>query len=218
MSHAKKLLPVFVVTSYAGLFALGSIALLHILKPERDITWSMVSEYAIGEHGWLMAVAFFLLATAYFGVFFLLRKQIITKRAKIGRWILLLGGLGLLIGGMFTSDPIITPTDQASFADTLHDIGALFAILGTPIAALFITSEIAKKAPWKQYARLLWVLVAVAIVGFVSFVIITALTFDGVYGPDVPIGIPNRISIAAYALWVSSVGLIYAYNSKSSSS
>lgn len=84
MSHVKKLLPVFVVTSYAGLFALGSIALLHILKPERDITWSMVSEYAIGEHGWLMAVAFFLLATAYSGVFFLLRKQIITKRAKIG--------------------------------------------------------------------------------------------------------------------------------------
>lgn len=112
-----------------------------------------------------------------------------------------MGGLGLLIGGMFTSDPIITPTDQASFADTLHDIGALFAILGTPIAALLITSEIAKKAPWKQYARLL-----------------TTLTFDGMYGLDVPIGIPNRISIAAYALWVSSVGLIYAYNSKSSSS
>jgi Protein of unknown function (DUF998) len=40
------------------------LAALHLIKPELDPSWRVISEYAIGSHGWLMAVVFLSLAVA----------------------------------------------------------------------------------------------------------------------------------------------------------
>ena len=41
---------------------LGLLVVLHFFKPEFDPSWRFVSEYAIGDFGWLMKAAFFSLA------------------------------------------------------------------------------------------------------------------------------------------------------------
>ena len=37
---------------------------LHLLEPEFDPTWRFISEYALGQYGWMMHVAFLALATS----------------------------------------------------------------------------------------------------------------------------------------------------------
>ena len=38
------------------------LAALHFIKPELDPSWHFISEYAIGDYGWMMVVAFLSLA------------------------------------------------------------------------------------------------------------------------------------------------------------
>jgi hypothetical protein len=46
------------ITFWAAALFLVLIAVLHILKPEYDPSWRMISEYAIGRFGWVMQLAF----------------------------------------------------------------------------------------------------------------------------------------------------------------
>jgi hypothetical protein len=34
------------------------LAALHFIKPELDPSWQFISEYAIGDYGWIMLLAF----------------------------------------------------------------------------------------------------------------------------------------------------------------
>jgi Protein of unknown function (DUF998) len=43
---------------------------LHVLKPEMDPSWHMISEYALGRHGWIMRLAFISLAISCVALFF----------------------------------------------------------------------------------------------------------------------------------------------------
>jgi hypothetical protein len=52
------------ITFWLAALFLVLLAVLHILKPEYDPSWRMVSEYEIGRFGWAMQLAFFSLATA----------------------------------------------------------------------------------------------------------------------------------------------------------
>src|SRR5688572_28628383 len=99
------------------------LAVLHILKPELDPSWRFISEYAIGDHGWLMALAFCSLATAYAALFVALRSQIRSLDGRIGLGLLLVSALGLTMAGVFTSDPITTVPSAATPSGRLHNLG-----------------------------------------------------------------------------------------------
>ena len=49
-----------------GLFTV-LLAGLHLVKPELEPTWRFVSEYALGQAGWMMTCAFISLATSLLG-------------------------------------------------------------------------------------------------------------------------------------------------------
>ena len=48
----------------AGGITVGLIVILHVLKPEYDPSWRMISEYSLGRHGWVMRLAFLTMAVA----------------------------------------------------------------------------------------------------------------------------------------------------------
>ena len=52
---SRQALLVSLALSVATLLSLGS---LHILSPEFDPTWRVVSEYALGKFGWALAILF----------------------------------------------------------------------------------------------------------------------------------------------------------------
>ena len=51
------------ILASATLFLVLPAALL-MLKPEIDPAWRFISEYSIGHHGWMMALAFLSLAAS----------------------------------------------------------------------------------------------------------------------------------------------------------
>src|SRR5262245_40012906 len=96
-----------------GLAALFLVVLagLHILKPEYDPSWRMISEYEIGRFGWAMQLAFFSLAIASVSAIVAVWSEIKSVIGYIGLVVLLIAATGMTIGGIFPSDPITTGPD-----------------------------------------------------------------------------------------------------------
>ena len=93
--------------SFAGAATFAILlAALHFIKPELDPSWHFISEYAIGEYGWIMVLAFLSLALAYASLLVAIRSQLRTIAGRIGLALLLLSALGLTIAAIFTTDPI----------------------------------------------------------------------------------------------------------------
>src|SRR5690242_7499623 len=66
-----------------GVF-IGLVALLHIVKPEFGPMWRFVSEYSNGPHGWMMRLAFFVMAVGCAAAIAAIRPHVHTKPAKLG--------------------------------------------------------------------------------------------------------------------------------------
>jgi Protein of unknown function (DUF998) len=98
----------------AAVMFLCVLAALHILKPELDPSWRFTSEYAIGDYGWAMMLAFFSLAISYVMLVVAIGSRVKTIARRIGLALLLLSAAGMIIAGIFISDPITANSDAAT--------------------------------------------------------------------------------------------------------
>ena len=66
----------------AAVLALLALAALHILKPEISPSRNMISQYALGRHGWVMALSFgaFAAASACLSAALVLHAQALSGR------------------------------------------------------------------------------------------------------------------------------------------
>jgi uncharacterized protein DUF998 len=191
--------------SFAGAatFAL-LLAALHFIKPELDPSWHFISEYAIGEYGWIMVLAFLSLALSYVSLFVAIRSQLHTIAGRIGLALLLVSALGLTIAAIFTTDPITVSKNAVTTEGTLHNFGGTLGIT-MPFAAALISWKLARNPAWSSARRpLLWA-TGLALVAFlVSFVSLGVMVSrsGGEFGPDVLVGWTNRIETVAYSVWL----------------
>jgi Protein of unknown function (DUF998) len=179
------------------------LAALHFIRPDLDPSWHFVSDYAIGDYGWMMAVAFLALALSYVALFVTLRLQVETLAGRIGLALLLVSAVGLILGGLFTTDPLLASPEARTASGKLHSVGGTLGIV-IPFAAALISWSLARSRGW-SLARvpLLWS-AGLAVLGFlVSAGSLTILLSQsgGTFGPEVPVGWPNRLEIMAYTLW-----------------
>ena len=191
--------------SFAGAATfLVLLTALHFIKPELDPSWHFISEYAIGEYGWIMVLAFLSLALSYVALFVAIRSQVGTVVGKIGLALLLVSALGLIIAAVFTTDPTTVSKNAATTEGSLHNLGGTLGI-AMPFAAALVGWTLSRNAAWSSAKRpLLWA-TAVALVAFiVSFVSMGVMVSQsgGRFGPDVLVGWPNRIEILAYSVWL----------------
>jgi hypothetical protein len=186
------------------------LALMHLLKPEFGPTWRMISEYEIGEWGWVMRIAFFCWAAGFLSLTLSLWPLLQTRSGKVGKWWLLIISLALIGAGCFATQPI---TDIVrGTIDKLHTIAGAIMIFTFPIASPMIARQLSKlmetSAAKKQ---LLWVTILVWI-GFIAFFSTTIIYSEQAkaraYGPDVLIGLPNRFMVVAYTIWLIVVARI----------
>ncbi len=70
-------------TAAAALFLL-LLAALHLLEPEIDPSWHMISDYELGRYGFVMVLAFFSLAVSSASLFIAIRLQVRTVAGYIG--------------------------------------------------------------------------------------------------------------------------------------
>lgn len=176
----------------------------HILMPELDPSWHVISEYAIGNQGWVMTLAFFALATAFAGLFFTLRSEARGVIGGIGLVLLLVAALGLVLGGAFPTDPITASGDERTTIGAIHQIGATMGT-AVPLAAIFLTWSLAGKPGWRSGLRYLLPMTVVAVLAMIAAIVIIGqemVASGGTLGPGVDIGWMNRIEIGIYAAWV----------------
>lgn len=183
------------------------LVVVHVLKPELEPSWRFVSEYAIGEYGWLMVLAFLSLAAGYLALFVAIRSQARTVGGRIGLGLLLVSAAGLAIAGVFVTDPITTAPGDLTTRGQLHNLGGTLG-LGMPLAAAFVTWALARNPAWSSVRRsLLWVAgvaVASSIISAVAIGVAVSAN-DGRFGPDVLVGWPNRAEVVAHTAWVMAV-------------
>src|SRR5262245_19779154 len=114
------------ITFWAAALFLALLAVLHIVKPEYDPTWRMISEYEIGRFGWAMQLAFISLSIASVGAIAAVGSKAKSIMGYIGLVLLLVAATGMIIGGIFPSDPITTDPDALSASGEMHILRSAF--------------------------------------------------------------------------------------------
>lgn len=193
------------ITSLCGAFVfLILLGVLHIITPELSPSWRFVSEYAIGENGWVMTLAFLSLSVSCAALCAAVRQEVTTRGGRIGIILLYIVALSMVVAGIFAMDPITASKDELTTHGNLHGLAAMIGIPGFPIAALLITRSLSRNSRWSDVrsalrwtAHLTWVTLAL-----MYLTIGLTLPRAGKFGPDVPIGWPNRIVVVAYCVWV----------------
>jgi hypothetical protein len=189
---------------FAGAF-LVILFLLHFLEPEFDPSWRMISEYALGNFGWMMSLAFFCWGASVFGLLIALWNSLQTISGKIARGWMILIGIALFSAGIFKTNPILDTT--ISTENALHTLSGAFVILTFPIVASLISNSLSRNQGWASSKRqLLWgtLLVWFSQIAYFGSIIVSMLINPEVVrvGPEVYQGWPNRIMVVVYVTWL----------------
>lgn len=181
------------VSFYASGAAILLLAALHLLSPEFDPTWRMVSEYALGNYAWVLSLMFVSQGVGCLALFFAIKSQMPTLSGKIGLVFLFATAVGLALAAVF------------DFTHPLHGLTALIGIPSLPISALLISLSLRHNPAWSAAKRiLLWT----AVLTWVSLVLMLAALFIGMgqtggqFTPAVLVGVPNRLLVVSYSAWI----------------
>jgi hypothetical protein len=94
-----ELIPTFVIVFSA--LSLFSLLVLHFVSPEFKPSWRMISEYALGNHKWLITSFFVFWALASMLLAIALWYEVSSIWAKIGVILVFISGIGAFMGGLF---------------------------------------------------------------------------------------------------------------------
>ncbi len=131
-------------------FALAAIVLLllaalHVLSPEFDPSWRVVSEYANGHYGWVLSLMFACWALSTWALAYAVRSQLTTTAGKIGWWFLVVAGLGEALAAFFDIN------------QPMHGVAGLLGVVGLPVAAVMISMTLVRNPAWAHARKqLLW--------------------------------------------------------------
>ena len=192
----------------AAVISLLCVLILHFVSPEFDPSWRMVSEYAYGNHVWLITLFFVFWGVSSLFIILLLWNIVTTKWAKFGVILLCLSFLGQIMGGMF------------DIKHKLHGLAFLLGVPSPPIAALLISYHLIKKNNWEKYTSQILFSAHFTWVSLVLMAASMMLMISGFQKAGIPIGqgieppksVPdgvialngyaNRILIFAYIYWL----------------
>ncbi|MCI0550004.1 MAG: DUF998 domain-containing protein [Anaerolineae bacterium] len=198
------------------------LAALHILSPEFDPSWRMVSEYANGGYGWVLSLMFATWAVSDWALAYAIWSQPKTAGGKIGLVFLIAACVGGTMGGLFDIN------------HPLHGLAGLIGISSLPVAAMLISVSLARTQPWSGArkailwtANLTWISLVLMVVAFV--VMIVTFTQSGAALPAEPpttlppgviglVGWANRFLVVVYNAWAMTVAWRAAQGSGSNPS
>ena len=180
---------------------------LHFLERDLDPAWHMVSEYALGRHGWAMTSTFLLLSLSCVALAYSILPFVKARRGKIGLALLVCAAAGLALASMFSTDPISVAPSEASRSAGIHALSVMIGVPSLTTAALLISSSVAEQPIWSAktlpvlgFAHLIWISLALTVT-----VVAIRMPDNGGFGPEVPVGWPNRLMFIAYFGWLGSI-------------
>ncbi|PKL85930.1 MAG: hypothetical protein CVV22_05200 [Ignavibacteriae bacterium HGW-Ignavibacteriae-1] len=203
----KSNLPNIAIASSA--ISLISLLLLHFVSPEFEPNWRMVSEYALGNHRWLVSLFFIFWGLSSILLAATLWNHVSSRAAKVGVILLFISGVGASLAAYFdVSQPMG------------HGIAGLLGIPTVPIATLLISYHLSKKPEWFSAAKTMKLLahgtwISLLLMVITMFVMMSGFQNAGIQmGPDSPppshvpdgvvalVGYVNRILILVDIFWL----------------
>lgn len=194
------------------------LIVLIFLRPDLPVYSTTISEWAIGENGWLMRFAFLISATSYLLLFCALKSDITGKFGKAGLTLLFICFLGTVGVGIFVTNPY--PPDLTITTTLLHTTFGTLAMVLYPVAILLLASNLSRRnESWAKYRTVLKAIGYFPLLAFIGFIIHLNLYViplgKNAVGPNVPIGYPPRIMFLVYHL--SLIAIAYLFIKKETS-
>jgi len=180
------------------------IVALHAIKPEFEPSWRFISEYAIGQYGWIMKLAFLIWAGSCATLALALRQEVRTPVGKAGVIVLLVVAAALVMAGLFAQDPVTAKPDELTTSGTVHAVASMVGVPGIPIAAMLISASLWRTNPaWARHrAPLMWLAHATWIsLALMTAYLAWAVPRSGGFNSEVWAGWMNRLVVATYLAW-----------------
>ncbi|RPJ18786.1 MAG: DUF998 domain-containing protein, partial [Chloroflexi bacterium] len=111
----------------AGIAVLLLLGSLHVLSPEFDPSWRMVSEYANGRYAPVLSLMFIAWGISSWALALAIGSQVGTRAGKIGLIFLIIAGVGEAMASVFDVN------------HSLHGLAAMIGIHSLPVAAMLIS-------------------------------------------------------------------------------
>jgi hypothetical protein len=188
----------------AASVALIALAALHILKPDIHPARTMISQYALGRHGWVMALCFSAFGAASACLFFALMPRMASLVGRSGLGFLLAAGIGLMTVAHFPMDPVSTPPAQMSFSGKMHGLLFLIGVPSQILAVLLLSPALGSQTshaalPLRPLAAVIWVSLGIMIA---IMLIVGPGKSPNPRGPERFLGWPNRLFMVGYGVWL----------------
>lgn len=183
--------------------ALMVLAVVHVLKRDLDPSRTMISRYALGPYGWLMALCFAAWAAASALLFVALATRASSSLDRVGQSLLLAAGVGLAMAARFPMDPVGTPRREMSFSGKMHGMAFLVGVPALVLAASILSLSLAGHGSHAVMPLLLFT--AAIWISLIAMIAIGAMVGPD-HGPDPQVpwlfGWVNRLLMVAYSLWL----------------
>ena len=188
----------------AAAMSLITLAALHVLKPELHPSRAMISQYALGPYGRVMALCFAAFGLASGSLAVAMVPYVRSLGGRIGMALLLTAAVGLVMAARFPMDPASTPPAQMSHSGRMHGVAFLLGVPSMVLAVLVLSFALGD-----QVAYAGWLLMTIAAVIWLSLIIMIAIMLmvgpgkpPDSNGPERFVGVPNRSLMVAYAAWL----------------
>jgi hypothetical protein len=131
------------------------VALMHLVRADVDPADRAISEYARGDLGWLMTVAWFANGAAVLALAAGLRRSLArVARSGAATRLLDVAGVCLLVSGVFVTDvPAGGGPSGATVPGQLHDLAGLVGYLAFLLAALILQGAFGQDPRWQSMAQ-----------------------------------------------------------------
>jgi len=176
----------------AAAAALLLLVSLHVLSPEFDPSWRMVSEYALGHYGWVLSLMFLAWGISSWALAVAIWSEVKTKAGKVGLWFLVIAGIGEAMASVFD----ITH-------DTGHSIAGVLGVGGFPIAALLLSVSLGRTQAWRGAKKpLLWIanLSWISVVLLGATLVLMTVQFAQANGGQLPQHAPTSLPVGVLGL------------------
>jgi hypothetical protein len=177
-----------------GLWVVATVS-LHLLDPDLSVVNEYMSVYALGEYGWLLRTAAFLLGLATIAIGLGLRATLASGKRVTASWLpIVVAGLGFVVSGLFVTDPTgAYEAGRATISGVVHDLAGFVTLLSLLIAAWMLRGVSSRDDDYKRLARTqLWFAVLLTIATLI-------LVGTSTYGP---VGAMQRVLFVVLGTWL----------------
>ena len=187
----------------AAAVSLLALMALHVLKPDLHPSRTMISRYALGPYGWMMALCFAAFGVASGSLAVAMVPHVRSLGGRIGVALLLMAAVGLVMAARFPMDPVITPRAQMSHSGRMHGVAFMLGVPSMVLAVAVVSLALGSQLSYP------WLLMTTAVVVWISLIVMIGImlkvgpgTPSHPNGPERFVGLPNRSLMVAYAVWL----------------